>query len=292
MKIRKETLWAFIFLMPNLTGVLVFVVGPVIAALVLGLFQWDMLNPPKFIALDNYKTLLLDDPLFWISIKNTIYFVTLAIPLGIVVALALAITMNQKIKGIVLFRTVYFLPVVCSMVAVALVWQWLYNPTFGLINFLLSYLHLPPQDWLGEEKLAMLSIVIMSIWKGAGYNMVILLAGLQGIPTHLYEAAKIDGANRWREFISITLPLLTPSLFFVMVINIIGAFQVFDQVYMMTEGGPGNATKVYNYYLYQNAFVNFRMGYACSMAYILFGIILLVTLVQVKFLGGRVQYGL
>jgi len=216
----------------------------------------------------------------------------LTVPAGMAVALALALAMNQPLRGIRIYRTVYFIPVVCSSVAVALVWKWFYNTEFGVLNWVLSLVGIPPQGWITTSRWAMPAIALTVIWKSMGYNMVIFLAGLQDIPQHLYEAAAIDGAASWARFRYITLPLLTPQLFFVLVISVIGSFQAFDMVYVMTGGGPGNATQVYNYYIWQNAFQFFKMGYASALAYILFAIIFLITLVQVRYLGRRTYFEL
>ena len=272
-------------------GILVFVLGPVIAGLLLSFTQWDILSSPRWISIGNYKELL-HDTLFWTGLKNTAYYVLLTVPAGMVVSLLLAILVNVPLRGVNFFRSTYFLPVVTSTVAISIVWKWLYNPEFGILNFILNLIGLPSKQWLSDPKLAMPCIAIMSIWHGMGYDMVIFLAGLKGIPTHLYEAAKIDGASRTQMFLWITLPLLTPTLFFVLVMSVISSFQVFGEIYVMTNGGPGNATLTYNYFLYQNAFLWFKMGYAASLGYVLFLIIFLLTLMQVKFLGGRVSYEL
>jgi multiple sugar transport system permease protein len=272
-------------------GILVFVLGPVIAGLLLSFTQWDILSSPRWIGIGNYKELL-HDTLFWTCLKNTAYYVLLTVPAGMVVSLLLAILVNVPLRGVNFFRSTYFLPVVTSTVAISIVWKWLYNPEFGILNFILNLIGLPSKQWLSDPKLAMPCIAIMSIWHGMGYDMVIFLAGLKGIPTQLYEAAKIDGASRTQMFLWITLPLLTPTLFFVLVMSVISSFQVFGEIYVMTNGGPGNATLTYNYFLYQNAFLWFKMGYAASLGYVLFLIIFLLTLMQVKFLGGRVSYEL
>jgi len=272
-------------------GILVFVLGPVIAGLLLSFTQWDILSSPRWIGIGNYKELL-HDTLFWTGLKNTAYYVLLTVPAGMVVSLLLAILVNVPLRGVNFFRSTYFLPVVTSTVAISIVWKWLYNPEFGILNFILNLIGLPSKQWLSDPKLAMPCIAIMSIWHGMGYDMVIFLAGLKGIPTQLYEAAKIDGGSRTQMFLWITLPLLTPTLFFVLVMSVISSFQVFGEIYVMTNGGPGNATLTYNYFLYQNAFLWFKMGYAASLGYVLFLIIFLLTLMQVKFLGGRVSYEL
>jgi multiple sugar transport system permease protein len=284
--------WGYLFLLPNFLGFLVFTAGPFLAGFILSFYKWDMLSPPHFAMLDNYVTLLTKDELFWKSLINTLWYSVLSIPLGIICSLVLALALNRNIAGIAIYRTLYFIPVVSSVIAVSLVWKWFYNTEFGILNYFIGLLHIPPQGWLSNPHLAMVSVVVMSVWKGMGYNMVIFLAGLKGIPQHLYEAAEIDGATKFKKFWYITFPLLTPTLFFVTVMASIGSFQVFDQVFVMTQGGPGNATLVYNYYLYQNAFQFFKMGYASAMAYILMVIIFFVTLLQVKYLGKKVFYEL
>lgn len=294
---RSRTIWrrtaaGYAFITPNFLAFLVFVAGPVVAGLVLSFTSWDLLSPPAFIGLANYQKILSGDRLFWLTLKNTLYYSLLTVPAGMAVALALALAMNQPLRGIRIYRTVYFIPVVCSSVSVALVWKWFYNTEFGVLNWALSVVGIPPQGWITTSKWAMPAIALTVIWKSMGYNMVIFLAGLQDIPQHLYEAAAIDGAASWARFRYITLPLLTPQLFFVLVISVISSFQAFDMVYVMTGGGPGNATQVYNYYIWQNAFQFFKMGYASALAYILFAIIFVITLVQVRYLGRRTYFEL
>jgi multiple sugar transport system permease protein len=275
--------------LPSALGLLVFLAGPLIAGLFISFTNWDMLSPPTFVGLSNYLQLF-RDPFVWLSLKNTLYYSALTIPGIIVTSLALALAVNRAVFVSKVYRTVFFIPVVSSMVAVALMWKWVYNEQFGLLNWLLSRVGLPELGWLSDPRLSMLSVALVAIWKSMGYYMVLFLAGLQGIPEHLYEAATIDGAGPWRRFWNITLPLLSPTMFFVLIISVIGSFQVFDQVYVMTQGGPGNSTLVFNYYLYQNAFEFFRMGYASALAYVLFALIFVITLLQVKLVSKRVHY--
>jgi len=289
MKGRKSLLWVLLFLLPNFLGFLLFQLGPILASLWLSFEKWDIMSPPIFVRLKNYIDLV-SDPLFWQGLKATAYYTVIGVPIAVSLGLVVALLLNRKIKGLKLFRTMYFTPVVCSMVSVAVVWGWLYNRDFGLINSLLKGIGLSPLDWLGDERLAIPSLAIMGAWKTIGYNMVLFLAGLQGIPQQLYEAAEIDGATSWSKFRYITLPLLSPTFFFISITSIIGSFQVFDQVYIMTKGGPGNATRVYYFYLYENAFKFYRMGYASAMAYILLCVILLLTFVQIKFFERFVIY--
>lgn len=280
-KDRKETTTGYLFLLPALGGILVFILGPVVAAIALSFTKWDLLTPAKFIGLSNYQELI-QDPMFRKVMLNTFVFTGASVPLSLILSLGLALALNQKIKGIVIFRTIYFLPVVSSMVAVSLVWRWLYNPNYGLLNYFLNLLHLPSINWLFSTTWAMPAVILMSVWKALGYNMVIFLAGLQGIPQMYYESAKIDGAGKFQAFKNITLPLLSPTTFFVLVISIISSFQVFDQIFVMTSGGPAHATEVIIYYIYHNAFQIFRMGYASALAFCLFIIIFALTLLQIR----------
>lgn len=288
---RKEHIVGYLFILPNMVGIIIFVLVPVIIGLVLSFTKWDLLSPPIWTGIGNYRELLYD-PLFWTSLKNTAYYVILTVPAFLTVPLLLALLVNKTLKGIEIFRAIYFIPVVTATTAISIVWKWLYNPEFGILNFILGLIGIPPKQWLNDPKLAMPCIAIMSVWHGMGYDMMIFLAGLKGIPTQLYEAAKIDGANRSQMFLWITLPLLTPTLFFLLVINLISSFQVFGEIYVMTNGGPGNATLTYNYFLYQNAFLWFKMGYAASLGYVLFLIIFILTLIQFKLAGRGVIYEL
>lgn len=211
-------------------------------------------------------------------------------PIGVTLSLFLAIALDKSDRGIRFFRGAYFIPVISSMVSIGVVWQWLYNPEFGLINNLLAKIGIDGPMWLTSDKTAMIALIIVAVWKNLGYNMLIFLAGLQSIERNYYEAAEIDGAGWWQQFRNITVPLLTPTTFFVLVMAFIGSFQVFDLVMMMTQGGPGRATSVVVHYLYQNAFKFFKMGYASAMAYVLFAVILAVTGVQMLFQKKWVNY--
>ncbi len=286
---RQEALWALVFLAPDLFGFLCFTLIPVIAALILSFTKWDLIVKPTFVGFANFQNALRDET-FRKVVFNTVYYTLGTVPTGMLLSLALALALNQKIRALGIFRTVYYLPVVSSMVAVALVWRWLYNKDFGLINWALTLVGLQPLGWLTSTKWAMPAVIIMSIWKGLGYNMIIFLAGLQGIPQHLYEAAAVDGASAWRRFWSITLPLLSPTTFFVLVMSIIGSFQVFSQVYMMTQGGPADATSTIVYYIFQNAFQYFKMGYASAQAWLLFAMIFVFTVIQFRMQQEWVHY--
>ncbi len=281
---QREELDFYIAIALWLLGFVLFTGGPILFSLGMSLTNWTGLTNREWIGLANYVKLFLDDRLFWIVLKNTFYYGFASVFLGTLCALLVAILMNQKVPGIAVFRTLYYLPSVTSGVAIAIMWLWLFNPQVGLINYLLSLVGIKGPGWLASQQWAMPALILMSLW-GIGGNMIILLAGLQGIPDHLYEAARIDGANKWHEFRHVTLPMLSPVLFYVIVISIIASFQIFDNVYVMTRGGPGTATLVYVMYLYQNAFEYQKMGYASAMAWVLFLIILGLTWAQ--FRGSR-----
>lgn len=277
---RGEAIAGYLFLLPNIVGFLVFSSLPVLATLLISALHWDMIRAPTFVGLQNYQQLLFDDPTFWQVLGNTVYYVVGTVPADIILSLLLALALNAQIRGISIFRAIFFIPVISSAVAVAVMWQWLYNTDFGLIDFALGFVGVKAIPWLSSTAWAMPALIIMAIWKHLGYNMIIYLAGLQGIPTTLYEAAAIDGANRWNAFRFITIPLLTPTTFFILVISIINSFQVFDLAFILTRGGPGNATNTVVMDIYNQAFQFFQMGYAAAIAWILFLIIMVFTLIQ------------
>lgn len=287
----REAIAGYLFLLPNMLGFLIFTVLAVIASAVISLTDWDLLSPPKFVGLANYQKLLTNDPLFHKVLLNTFVFTIASVPLAVVISLLLALALNQGIRGIALFRTAYFLPVITAMVVVALIWRWLYNPDFGVLNYVLYNLGVRnPPNWLASQQWAMPAVIIMAVWKQVGYNMVIFLAGLQAIPSSLYEAASIDGAGRLARFRHITLPLLTPTTFFIVVISLIGSLQVFDAVLVLTEGGPANATRTLVFHIWEQAFRFLHMGYAAAVAWVLFFLIFLITLLQWKLQGRWVHY--
>jgi multiple sugar transport system permease protein len=280
--IRKSWI-CYLFILPNLVGVLLFLAFPVVFALYMSFTEWDILTSPEFVGLQNYRTMFTDDPLFWTSLRNSAYYVLLTVPTTMLIALGLAMAMNQAVRGIAFFRAAIYVPVLTSAVAVAFVWQWIFNYDFGLLNAILDFFHLPSVRWLTSSRWAIISLAIMSVWKSAGYFAVILFAALQGVPEVLHEAAEIDGATAWRRFLNITLPLIAPALLFVTVISVIGSFQVFDQVYLVTgNGGPGTATYVYNLHLFNEGFKFFHMGYAAALAYVLFAILFVITYLQLR----------
>jgi multiple sugar transport system permease protein len=277
----------YFFLMPAFSAIFVFFFLPVLGAFCMSFTDLDIyalgdLSKVRFIGFSNYSRLF-EDPLFWKSLKNTFYFVLVAGPLSICVSLSAALLLNSKLvrfKG--MFRLTYFMPVVTTLVAVAIVWRFIYHPKFGILNYLLSFTGLNPIDWLGDPNWAMPAIILMSIWKSFGYNMIIFIAGLQNIPVYLYEAAVIEGADRWQQFKSITLPMLAPTTIFVSIITMIGFFQLFAEPYIMTQGGPLNKTLSIVLYMYQEGFRWWNMGYSAAIAFVLFFIILLGTLIQFK----------
>lgn len=286
---KREAVDFYLGISPWLFGFIVFGGGPIIASFLLAFMDWKLIASPKWVGLINYSRLLFDDKLFRTSLGNTLYYTVFSVPLGIFASMMLAILVNQKVAGANVFRTIFYLPSVTSGVAVALLWVWLFNPNFGLINYGLSLLGIEGPGWLGDVRWAKPALIIMSLW-GIGGGMVIFLAGLQGLPEHLYEAAKIDGAGTWRLFRHITLPMLTPTIFFMLVTSTIGSLQTFTNVYVMTNGGPGTATLMYGLYLYQNAFTFLKMGYACALAWVLFAVVLILTWLQFRGASRWVYY--
>jgi multiple sugar transport system permease protein len=281
----------YLYLLPTILGLLLFSAGAVAVSFFMSFTQWDIVSSPEWVWLDNYVNLWHSD-LFWEVFRNTLYFIVLAVPLSVVTSLALALVANTGLRGITFFRTAYFLPVVSSMIAVALVWSWIFNPEYGLLNYLLHLLFgIRGPAWLDSTSWALPAMVIVTVWKGLGYSMVIFLAGLQNIPQDLYHAATIDGAGVWKRFRHITLPILSPTTFFVLVITLINSFQVFEQTYVLTKGGPANSTLTMSYYIYQNAFQYFQMGKAAALSYVLFAAIFGVTLVQFRVQKRWVFYG-
>ena len=272
---------ALLFVLPSLLFLAIFVVYPIIDAFYLSLHRYDLLTPPVWDGLGRYR-LLFDDDRFVKALGNTLLFALMTVPLGTVISLLLAVLINQPLRAIYFFRTAYYLPVVTSFVAVSFIWLWIYEPQFGLLNQLLDNVGLPTLAWLRDPKTSMLSIAILSIWKNAGYNMIIFLAGLQGVPTYLYEAAEIDGAGPVQRFWHITVPMLSPTTFFVFVVYFIGALQMFTQSWILTQGGPLDSTLTVVYLIYQNGFEFLKMGSAAAMSVILFIIIAIVTYINTR----------
>jgi len=276
---RSKFLALAVLLFPSLAGMAAFVMLPVFASLVLSFSEWNMIGEIKWIGVQNYQKILVD-PNVHEALFNTLTFIAGYLPSVIVIALALALLLNSKLKGKVAYRAIYFVPVVTSWVAVSLIWRWLLNPEFGVINFALSLIGIEGPGWLFDPQWAMSGIIMTSVWKDIGFVMVIYLAGLQDIPEALYEASELDGANSWQNFRFITWPLLARTTFFVTTISLINSFQVFDQVWVMTRGGPAGSTSVMMELIYKNAFSYFKMGYASAISWVLFLIIFAVTIVQ------------
>lgn len=276
----EEHVFGWLFILPVVLGVCFLQFYPILVSLYASLTNWTGLNDPSFVGLDNYTRLVTADRFFRLTLRNTAYYTLGSIPLSISLALGLALLCNRAARGVYWYRTAFFAPNVTSTVAISLVWFWLYAPDVGLFNWLLSLVGINGPAWLTSLTWAMPAVILVGVWQHVGYPMLILLAGLQGIPESLYEAAKLDGAGAIARFRSVTLPLLTPSLFFLLITQFIASFQVFGLIYVMTQGGPANATNVYIHYLYQNAFAFGRLGYASAMAWILFGLIALITFVQ------------
>lgn len=278
-----------LFLLPNLLGFLFFSLGPVLASLGLSLYSWDLLSTPVFVGLANFRALL-TDPDFWAALQHTFTFIIGYIPLVTALGLGIALALNQPLKGLAFYRTAFFLPVVSSWVAVALIWKWLFNPVYGVVNYLLSLVGITGPAWLFDEHWAMPAIILASVWKDLGFVAVLYLAGLQGIPDDYYEAASLDGATPWQKFWRLTVPLLTPTTFFVLIISLINSFQVFDQVFIMTGGGPAGATTVLVEQIYNHAFRYGKMGYASAMSWALFALVFAATLIQMRFQRRWVHY--
>ena len=267
-----EGRWALLFLAPTLIGLAVLSAGPILATLAISLTKWDLLTAPKLNGLDNYLALLSDDR-FLKALRNTFFYTFVSVPIGLAIALGLALALNAKVRGIALIRTAYFLPVVTSTIAIALVWQWIYSANSGLLNEAIGLVGIPSQKWLSDPTLAMPAIIAMSIWQGLGVNVIIFLAGLQAIPSDLLDAASVDGAGSWARLRNVTLPLLTPAVFFTGVLSLIGSFQVFDQVFVLAKPRPTEATITVVYFIYENGFKFFKMGYASAASWILFLIV-------------------
>ena len=265
-----------------LLGLLILSAGPILATFAISLTQWDLLTRPEVVGLDNYADLAGDDR-FVIALRNTAFYTLVSVPLGMALSLGLALALNQAIAGISWIRTMYFLPIVTSAIAVGLVWAWIYSPSNGLLNQVLEVFGIPPQRWISDPFWAMPAIIGMAVWQGLPANTIIFLAGLQAIPTTYYDAASVDGGGRWSRLRHVTLPLLTPSIFFTGLLSLIGAFQVFDQVFVLSNPGkPTNATITVVYFIYENGFRNFKMGYASAASWILFLIVAVLTVIYFR----------
>ncbi len=289
MRLSRRELTGYAFVSPALIFLLCFSIGPILFAFYVSFHEWDMLAPVgamPFRGLENYRYLLTEDPLFFQVLRNTVLYTVAAVAISAGLGLALALLLNRRVRPLAFWRAIYFLPIVTSSIAVSLIWSYLYNPNYGLFDGLLALAGLPQHRFLDSPSEALPSVIGVGIWQSVGYYMVLFLAGLQGIPQEYYDAASVDGATTWRAFLHVTLPLLRPTILFVLVVNTIGALQVFDIIYVMTGGGPVNATYTGVVYIYDTAFKFLRMGRATAMSFLLFAIILVITLIQLRLLRG------
>lgn len=288
-KWNKEYTWGYLFIAPPIIGFALFALFPMLYSVYVSFTDFDLYNEPVWTGVDNYTRLFLTDGLFRKTVWNTFY-AALGIPIGMAVSLAIAMALNQKIKGISLFRTAFFLPAVSSVVAITLLFRWIFNADFGLLNIGLDYIGIDGPNWLTSESWAMPALIIQGVWGGLGINMILYLAALQGVNRALYEAADIDGGNGWQKFRYITIPSISPTTFFILITSTIGALQDFQRFMIMTEGGPNYATTTVVYYIYNNAFSYMEMGYASAMAWILGIVILIITLINFKVAQKWVHY--
>ena len=284
----RRTITGYLFIMPFILGFLIWFLIPALTAVWLSLHRWNLISPPEFVGIENFARLG-SDKLFWQSLKVTTNYTLVSVPLSLVLGFFLALLMNTKVRGIAIFRTVYYLPSIVPAVAAAVLWAWILNTEFGLLNAVLHYFGIPRVAWLQDPDWALPALILMSLW-GLGGSMVIYLAGLQGIPESFYEAAKLDGAGRWAQLRYVTVPLMSPIIFFNLIIGIIASFQVFTAGFLITDGGPQNATLFYVLYLYRNGFRYLDMGYSATLAWVLFLIILVFTLLVFRYVGRGVHY--
>ncbi len=273
--------WGFLFICPWLIGFLCFTAAPMLTSLWLSFQKYDLVSI-KYVGVENYRRLFFEDPLFWKALKNTIFYAVVSVPMGITCSLAIALLLNQNVRGQKIYRTCFYLPSLVPAVAASLVWQWVFNADNGVLNTMLRMVGITGPQWLQDERATPWAFAIMSLWGVGGARMVIFLAGLQGISDSYYEAARIDGANAWQCFRAVTLPLLSPVMFFNLILGIIGSFQIFTSAYVMTGGGPNHASLYYALYLFQNAFEYFKLGKASAMAWVLFAILLVLTMIQFR----------
>lgn len=273
--LNNQKFAAWLFVLPSFAGILVFIIIPVICSFGLSFAKWDLINPIVFAGLDNYREIF-TEPLFFKILVNTVVFAVSTSVLGVIIPLILACILNSKIRGSEFFKTAYFLPFITPMIVIGIVWEWIFDPNIGLLANVLN-IHI---NWLYDPNWAMPALIIVSVWKLIGYNMIIFLASLAGISNSMFEAAKIDGANHFQTFKNVTVPLMAPSIFFVIIITAVSSFQIFDLIYIMTQGGPLDSTNVMVYAIYKNAFEYFNIGKASAIAYVLFFIILGLTLIQ------------
>ncbi len=270
-----------LFVLPWFIGFLCFILYPALASLYYSFCDYGILTNARWIGIENFRALFTEDNLFWVSLYNTIYYTAFSLPIGLGIAVTFAMFLNMKVKGLAVYRTIYYLPTIVPVVASSVLWMWILNPQYGLLNALLGQLGLPRPGWIADPEWSKLSLVLMSWW-GLGGAVLLCLAALQDVPQQLYESAELDGANWWDKSIHITVPMITPVIFFNFVMGLINSFQYFTQVYIMTGGGPANSTLFYSLYLYRNAFTYFKMGYASALSWLLFSLVLFCTLLIFK----------
>jgi multiple sugar transport system permease protein len=287
---EKQSFWGYIFISPWLIGFIIFGLYPIVMSIYYSLCQYDVLRIPQFIGLDNYKELLFNDDYFWVSIYNTLFYLVFRTPFVIIGSLLLAVLVDNSIKGMKFFRTVYFTPSIISGVILSVLWMWLLNPEYGLINNALGYFGIQGPLWLIDPNWSKPALILMSVWSIGGGRMLVFLAALQGVPKQLYEAVEIDGGGWWTKFKNVTIPHISPIIFLWTIIEVIFALQVFVEAYVMTKGGPLNSTLFYNLYLYKKAFDDFQMGYSSALAWILFIIALVLTFIQFRISKKWVHY--
>lgn len=287
----RQNVLGYLWISPWLIGFLIFTLGPMVASLVFSFTNYRIINVVRFTGLNNYVTALTKDRLFWPSMGRTFYYVLISVPLGLLGSLLLASLLNQRVRGETIFRTLFYLPSLTPAAAAAILWQWLLHYEVGVVNYILSLIGIKGPPWLGSSQWAIPAIILIGLWTGmGGGRMIIFLAGLQGVPREFYEAAEIDGAGRWHKFKSITLPMISPTIFFNLVLGIIGALQVFTTAYITTKGGPGRATWFFALHVYTNAFEYFDMGYACTLAWLMFIMLLVFTVIQIRLSDQWVYY--
>jgi multiple sugar transport system permease protein len=286
---RREAGWGYLFIAPWVIGFLAFSAIPIVAVVLLGFTEYSVLEPPKWTGLHNYVKIFTGDKLFWVSLGNTLFYVVLAVPGQLLIGFGAALLLNQRVRGLTFWRAAFYVPVVVPYVVASILFMWILEPQVGISKFVLDKVGLSSPQWFQSETWAKPGIVLLSLWYMGSY-MLIFLAGLQGIPEHLYEAASLDGAGRLRQLWNITIPMLTPTILFNLVIGVINSFQVFTFAFIMTRGGPLNSTLFYVYYIYRRAFENFEMGYASALSTILFVVVLAVTVVIFKWSNRWVYY--
>jgi multiple sugar transport system permease protein len=285
---RREAVTGYLFILPAVLGFILWTAGPMVYSFWMSLHEWDLLTSPEWVGFGNYRDMW-DDPLFWKSLRVTFYFLFVSVPLFQLISFGVALLLNVRVRGISFFRTAYYLPTIVPLVASSVLWAWVFNSEFGLLNALLRKVGISKILWLQDPTWAMPALIVMSLWVFGG-TMIIYLAGLQGIPQHLYEAAELDGAGEWNKLINITIPMMSPVIFFNLVLGLIGSLQTFTQAYVITNGGPQNSTLFYALYIYRRAFTDFKMGYASALAWVLFGIVLVFSILVFRSFGRMVYY--